>query len=181
MEVGRQLGELETSQHSVQASLESSISQLVAAANEMSAPSCAPSPPVHGGTLSELSNTQQHPTSPTGREGSAGRRQSEAPARSGSKKGGDFLSRPSSRGLLPTTIYATSDAVSAAEPDPFRYAFQPRRQVVLTPGEQQLAARSRPSSGCTSRGNLHSMKSSHSSSAAGLLLGASPIVASCPR
>ncbi len=41
---------------------------------------------------------------------------------------------PAGRGLLATTFFSTGDG-APPEPDPMRYAFQPRRQQLLTPGE----------------------------------------------
>ena len=40
--------------------------------------------------------------------------------------------------MLPTSVFRTGGG-DAAEPDAHRYAFQPRRTTLLTPGEQQLA------------------------------------------
>ena len=42
------------------------------------------------------------------------------------------------QGVLPTSVFRTGGG-DAAEPDAHRYAFQPRRTTLLTPGEQQLA------------------------------------------
>ena len=199
--MGRQLGELEQSHNSVQLSLHSSISQLVNAATEISSPqrpSTAPSagPPTRGSTLSELN--QQQPPSPA--PGIENRAQPEPTKleRAGSAAGSrphtpnrpkEFLSRPSSRGLLATSVFGTAEGAQPAEPDPLRYAFQPRRQVVMTPGEQQLVSsssrsRSRPSSGVPRGSSAASLPVgakglSHTKSAAGLLMGTP--AASCPR
>jgi len=77
-------------------------------------------------------------TAPGGRAGSAGLselagKQSQAASRVGSAS-------HTPKGVLPTYLFANNEG-SASDVEKKIYAFQPRRQAVLTPGEETLVSR----------------------------------------
>lgn len=186
VEVGRQLGDMEQNQTSIRESLEEAIVKLMASSSDSAVGQVGTGHSSHvgingmgggGGGAEELNYNmgelnasaaggQQAPLAvhpmrarsagPTRRvAASAGR------ARGGVARVDDI---PQGKGVLPISYFLTGQG-ELPQPDPQRYAFQPRRPAgLMTPGEQQLV-RQRPRS---SAGRLSQ------SASAGFLSGSGP-------
>jgi len=178
VEVGRQLGDMERSQQSIQESLSNSIQTLLASASEAAIENVSDVAipgqiglGCHSGRTTQPASAGDSPGreglsvvppwSPSGASARGGSATpwspSGASARGGSatstRTGLVELRQPptvhaprstsgstSPKGVLPTYLFSTNEG-PPNDVEKRIYAFQPRRQVVLTPGEETLIAR----------------------------------------